>query len=288
MKRSKKSVELFELDVMDARGLIELSASVGWDYDEAEVATLLSSSFKIYGHKNSEGQVVSSAAIIQYDRRLASIGMVIVHSDYRGLGLGKEVMQKCIESGRDRSILLIATPDGQPLYEKLGFTVVDSVHKYLCDKYKPTNLKKISGISIEAFKDEELEDILELDGAAFGEKRSIFLRNRLQQSYQCIVVKDENSRIIGFGLSVLGSVNMILGPVVAPDHRIAELIIDRLASKHQGKLRVDVPSGQEKLMAFLEQSGFVKVSNPPVMAIHTKEMPYRNDTLYTIASQAYG
>lgn len=142
MKRSKKSVELFELDVMDARGLIELSASVGWDYDEAEVATLLSSSFKIYGHKNSEGQVVSSAAIIHYDRRLASIGMVIVHSDYRGLGLGKEVMQKCIESGRDRSILLIATPDGQPLYEKLGFTVVDSVHKYLCDKYNPTNLKK--------------------------------------------------------------------------------------------------------------------------------------------------
>ncbi|CAM3899085.1 GNAT family N-acetyltransferase [Mesobacillus thioparans] len=288
MKPSKKLIELVELNVRDARGLIELSASVGWDYDEEEVATLLSSSYKIYGHKNSEGQVVSSAAIIHYDRMLASIGMVIVHSDYRGLGLGKEIMQKCIDSGRDRSILLIATPDGQPLYEKLGFTVVDYVHKYLCDKFNPTNLEDISEISIEAFKDEELEDILELDGAAFGEKRSVFLRNRIQQSNQCIVVKDENSRIIGFGLSVLGSVNLTLGPVVAPDQRMAELIIDRLASNHQGKLRVDVPSGQEKLMAFLEQSGFVKVSNPPVMAIHTKEMPDRNHTLFTIASQAYG
>lgn len=288
MKLHNNALELVELNESDTRGLVELSASVGWDYDEEEVETLLSSSHKIFGHKNSDGKHVSSAAVIHYDHKLASIGMVIVHSSYRGLGLGRGVMQRCINCTLDRSIMLIATADGQPLYERLGFKVIDFVHKYLCDKYAPPKLPNISEISIEVFKDEQLEDVIELDGGAFGDKRSLLLRNRIQQSNQCIVVKDENSRIIGFGLSVLGPVNMTLGPVVAPDTRIAELIIDRLASDHQGKLRVDVPSSQEKLMAFLEQSGFVKVNNPPVMAIHTREMPTRNHTLFTIASQAYG
>lgn len=281
-------VELVELNEKDTRGLVDLSASVGWDYDEGEVGTLLSSSYKMFGHKNRDGKLVSSAAIIPYDHKLAWIGMVIVHNSYRSLGLGKDVMKKCIECARDRSILLIATAEGQPLYEKLGFTVVDSVHKYLCEKYAPPKLAIKSDISIEAFKEEQLVDVIELDGAAFGEKRSIFLRNRIQQSHQCLVVKDENSRIIGFGLSVLGPVNLVLGPIVAPNTRIAELIIDRLACDHKGKLRVDVPSGQENLMAFLEQRGFVKVNNPPVMAIRTREMPPRNQTLFTIASQAYG
>lgn len=288
MKLFNEALELVELNESDTRGLVELSASVGWDYDEEEVATLLSSSHKIFGHKNRDGKLVSSAAIIPYDEKLASIGVVIVHPDYRGLGLGKEVMQKCIDCARDRFILLIATSDGKPLYEKLGFTVVDSVHKYLCGKYDPPSLANLSGMTIEAFKEEYLKNIIELDGAAFGDKRSVFLRNRIQQSNQCFVVKDENSRIIGFGLSILGPVNLILGPVVAPDYRIAQLIIDRLASKHQGKLRVDVPSGQEKLMAFLEHSGFEKVNIPPVKAIHTDKMPSRNGTLFTIASQAYG
>ena len=288
MKLNREALELADLNEGDTRGLVELSASVDWDYDEDEVGTLLSSSYKIFGHKNSDGKLVSSAAVILYDHKLASIGMVIVHSDYRGLGLGKEVMQNCMDCALDRSIMLIATADGQPLYEKLGFTVVDSVHKYLCDKYAPPNLKNISEISIETFKEEQLEEVIELDEGAFGDKRSNFLRNRIQQSNQCIVVKDENSRLIGFGLSVLGPVNMIIGPVVAPDYQIAQLIIHRLACDHQGKLRVDVPSGQEKLMGFLEQSGFVKVNNPPIMAIHTTEMPPRNHTLFTIASQAYG
>jgi predicted GNAT family N-acyltransferase len=287
MKLLNGNLELYELNESDAKGLVELSASVGWDYDEEEIRTFFSSARQIYGHKNSEGKIVSSAAIIPYDNNLACIGMVIVHSDYRGLGLGKKVTQKCVDNASGRSILLIATAEGKPLYQKIGFMVVDSVHKYLCSEYIPARLVPHSGLTIEAFKEEHLEKVIDLDGAAFGDKRSLFLRNRIKQANQCIVVK-KDSRVIGFGLSVLGTVNLILGPVVAPDTQIAELIIDYLASNHKGNLRIDVPSGHEKLMAFLEQTGFTKVSNPPVMAIHTNKMPSRKNTLFAIASQAYG
>ena len=95
------------------------------------VRTVMSSG-KIYGHKNTVGKIVPSAAIIPYDTDLASIGMVIVNEEYRGLGLGKKVTQKCIDSvSQNTLIMLISTEDGKPLYEKLGFINVDSVHKYL-------------------------------------------------------------------------------------------------------------------------------------------------------------
>lgn len=182
---NKIELKLVEFDKYDVLGLVELSTSVGWDYDEYEVRTVMASG-KIYGHKNTVGKIVSSAAIIPYDTNLASIGMVIVNEDYRGLGLGKKATQKCIDSvSQNTSIMLISTEDGKPLYERLGFSTVDSVHKYLSDNYIPTNLFNYPQITLERYKEEEIHKIIELDSAAFGDKRGELLLNRINQSKQC-------------------------------------------------------------------------------------------------------
>ena len=285
---NKIELKLVELDKYDVLGLVELSTSVGWDYDEYEVRTVMASG-KIYGHKNTVGKIVSSAAIIPYDTNLASIGMVIVNEDYRGLGLGKKATQKCIDSvSQNTSIMLISTEDGKPLYERLGFSTVDSVHKYLSDNYIPTNLFNHPQITLERYKEEEIHKIIELDSAAFGDKRGELLLNRINQSKQCLVVKNQNGKIIGFGLSILGPENLLIGPIVAPNSQTAALIIDGLVINHQGKIRIDVPSSNDELMLFLEKSGFIKVSNPPIMIKNSIKMPYRNKELFAIAAQIFG
>ncbi len=285
---NKIELKLVEFDKYDVLGLVELSTSVGWDYDEYEVRTVMASG-KIYGHKNTVGKIVSSAAIIPYDTNLASIGMVIVNEDYRGLGLGKKATQKCIDSvSQNTSIMLISTEDGKPLYERLGFSTVDSVHKYLSDNYIPTNLFNYPQITLERYKEEEIHKIIELDSAAFGDKRGELLLNRINQSKQCLVVKNQNGKIIGFGLSILGPENLLIGPIVAPNSQTAALIIDGLVINHQGKIRIDVPSSNDELMLFLEKSGFIKVSNPPIMIKNSIKMPYRNKELFAIAAQIFG
>ncbi|PAE87444.1 GNAT family N-acetyltransferase [Shouchella clausii] len=286
---NKPILELVQFDKCDVPGLIELSASVGWDYDENEIGTVLSSG-KIFGHKNAEGKIVSSAAIIPYDTSLASIGMVIVNKNYRGMGLGKETTKKCIESvSKDTAIILIATEEGKPIYEKIGFKTVDYVHKYLCDNSKTLSKPfNNSDVIIEEFSGDDINEILTLDEGAFGEKRSLFLMNRIRQSEKCLVVKDNNGKIVGYGLSILGPINLILGPIVAPNFQTASLLIDKLSSKHQGKLRIDVPSGNEEFMLILEKNGFVKVSQPPIMVINSVNMPIRNNTLFGIAAQIFG
>jgi predicted GNAT family N-acyltransferase len=281
-------LELVEFDKYDVSDLIELSASVGWDYDEHEIKTVMSSG-KIYGHKNSVGKIVSSAAIIPYDTDLASIGMVIVNEEHRGLGLGKKATQKCIDSvSQNTSIMLISTEEGKTLYENLGFNTVDYVHKYLSNNYIPNKLFINREITLDEYSEKDINEIIELDAAAFGDRRRKLLLNRINQSKHCLVVRNEKGKIIGFGLSILGPVNLLIGPIVAPDQKTAALIIDRLVLNHQGKLRIDVPSNNDELMLFLEKSGFVKVSNPPIMIKNSINMPNRNKELFAITAQIFG
>ncbi|MBH0157328.1 GNAT family N-acetyltransferase [Fictibacillus sp. 5RED26] len=277
-----------QLNDNDVSSLIELSSSVGWDYDDHEIKTILSSG-KIHGHKTPEGKIVTSAAIIPYDTNLASIGMVIVHSDYRGLGLGKAVTQQCMASvSKKTSIMLISTDEGKTLYESLGFRTVDVVHKFLCENFVSESFEVSNEFTLETYKVEDFHQMMEVDAAAFGDQRSKFLLNRIEQCKQCIVVKNQNSHIIGFGLSVQGPINLIVGPIVAPDFKTAASIMKELASNHHGKLRIDVPSGQHDFMTFLHTCGFNKVNDPPIMMKNSSTMPNRNQELYAIAAQVFG
>ncbi|MDX8342252.1 GNAT family N-acetyltransferase [Rossellomorea sp. YZS02] len=288
MSTSKNStLHIVEFNKKDIPGLIELSESVGWDYDEHEIGTVMSSG-KVIGHKNAEGRIVSSAAIIPYETSVASIGMVIVNKEYRGLGLGREATQQCMNSlSSYMDIMLISTEDGKPLYEKMGFQMVDHVHKYICDTYSSPNCL-CETITVEQFKESDLHKIIKLDEAAFGDQRSNFLKNRINQSEECVVAKDNIGNIVGFGLSIGGPINLIIGPIVASDAQVASMILDKLAIGYQGKLRIDIPSGNEAFLKAVEKSGFINVSNPPIMMFHSTNMPERNGELFGIAAQVFG
>jgi predicted GNAT family N-acyltransferase len=126
-------IKIKRLNESDIPSLIKLSQSVEWDYDVAEIQTVLNSGV-IYGHKNKQGDLVSSAAILSYGNDLASIGMVIVHKDYRGYGLGKELIRLCLKTvPENMPIMLISTEQGKGLYKSFGFKEVSYVHKYLCE-----------------------------------------------------------------------------------------------------------------------------------------------------------
>ena len=47
--------------------------------------------------------------------------MIIVDAALRGRGLGRAVMEQIIDLAGPREMRLVATTDGLPLYEKLGF-----------------------------------------------------------------------------------------------------------------------------------------------------------------------
>jgi GNAT superfamily N-acetyltransferase len=46
---------------------------------------------------------------------------VVVHPEYRGRGIGTEIMKRLIASAHTKRVLLYAAPGKEPFYRKLGF-----------------------------------------------------------------------------------------------------------------------------------------------------------------------
>lgn len=269
--------------------LIGLSEKVGWDYDEPEIKTIMASG-RVYGHMTTTGEIIACAAIVPYKEDLASLGMVIVHPDYRRLGLGKAATMKCVQSLPDSvPIILISTPEGKPMYEQLGFKLVDGVQKFVCDSYQtqPMNFD-MSEYTIEPFQSSYLPQIVELDQAACGVRRDKFLAVRIEQAKDAIVAKNNSGNVVGYALSIRGTVNLLIGPIVAPNHDVAMNLLDRLVIGNKNRIRIDIPQGQTEFGSVLMRYGFRMVSQPPIMVLNRDELPKRSGQLFGIAAQVFG
>ena len=280
--------KVYQLNDRDVDQLVRLSQRIGWDYDPAEVGTVLASG-NILGHKNGRGELLSSAAIISYTN-WASLGMVIVSPDYQGIGLGKEITSACVDLVPESTpIMLISTDEGKPLYKRLGFRTLSHVYKCLCQTPLTHQPDPLPGdLQMTTVTPEEIAKISLLDQGATGGDRKQFLTIRLQQATKKIAIRDYDGRMVGFGFSVQTPENLILGPIVAPDDKVATALVYKLAEQHQGTLRIDIPYGKESFLSRLEQAGFRKVRQPPVMVANSTRIPKRNGTLYGIAAQVFG
>ncbi|PGQ01794.1 GNAT family N-acetyltransferase [Bacillus cereus] len=268
--------------------IVSLSSYIGWDYNREEIETIFNAG-NVYGVWNEREELIASAAIILYGEKLASIGMVIVPPDYKGRGIGKIITEACVKSvSAHTPIMLIATDEGKPLYEKLGFRAVSYVSKYICNSYNAKDYCVRNEDYVMNYEEGDLEKIIKIDEYAFGTNRKEFLKKRIMQSEQCIVVRDKEQNILGYGLSIQTPENKIIGPVVAKNDEMTMRIVHDLARGHNGKLRMDVPEGKNDFMKELEVAGFKKVNTPPIMMKNSNRLLKRNSELYSIAAQIFG
>lgn len=268
--------------------IVVLSSYIGWDYNREEIETIFDSGI-VYGVWNERKKLIASAAIILYGEALASIGMVIVHPDYKGRGIGKVITNSCMNSVSARTpIMLIATDEGKPLYKKIGFRVVSYVSKYICNSYNANHKCAEAEEYMMGYKEEDLEGIIKIDEGAFGTSRNEFLKQRIMQSDQCVVVKDTKENVVGYGISIQTPENKIIGPIVAKNDAMAMRIVHALARGHNGKLRMDVPEGKDNFLKELEIAGFKKANIPPIMLKNSDQLLKRNNELYSIAAQIFG
>ncbi len=284
------NLNLYQLDRHDIDALIRLSASVGWDYDAAEVNTLLTAGC-LFGHKTSHGDLVSSAAIVPYAPTFAFLRMVIVHPQYQRRGLGDAVTAAARDTMPAGScVALVATPDGRGLYEKMGFEAVTTVHKYVRSRTaagSPTHLRVASAVALQAMHAKDLARVAELDASAFGVDRQAFLRQRWQQSATSWIATDD-AKVMGYALGIKGPVNWILGPLVARDDHYASQLAAQIMASTTDAVRIDVPSPHAEWAADeLVRRGFVKVAEPPIMTYLGRPLP-TGQGLYALAAQVFG
>src|ERR1035438_7951080 len=121
------------LEKCDIDPAVQLSTSAGWNQTASDWRMLMQLSpdgcFGIHG----DGNLVATATLMCYDRRLGWIGMVLTHADYRRRGLARALLEHVVEHAdalRIESLKLDATDQGQPLYESLGFRMEQVVERW--------------------------------------------------------------------------------------------------------------------------------------------------------------
>ena len=186
------------------------------------------------------------------------IGNLIVHSDYRGRGLGAELMKKAIKFLQDsgvQSIRLDAVQRAVSLYRRLGFR----------EEFRSLRYRGVAQSSKDAWAanmgEADLEDVIELDEAYFGISRGVML-NRVYAEYpeHCFTVW-EGSKIEGYIMAKEGDPVNRVGPWICNPEKpkLAGQLWNSLMQSFKGEeMWIGIPEENRTSVDIVEATGFIE------------------------------
>ncbi|MBB3646650.1 putative N-acetyltransferase YhbS [Rhizobium sp. BK619] len=258
---------------------LKLSRQAGWPHrpEDWEMAHALSE-----GVVAIEGdRVVGTVLVTPYKQDCATINMVIVDEAMRGRGLGRKLMQAAIELAGDRPLRLVATADGLPLYEKLGFSQTGRILQHqgiAAECAAPTATSAAATTDFSA--------ITELDRQAFGADRADLIAYLARVGELAVVRCD--GRVTGFAVLRSFGRGEVIGPVIAGNVEDAKALVTHFIARRPGVfLRVDTTAAAG-LSGWLAEQGFAHVGGG--IAMMKPSIPAADSvaTIFALANQALG
>jgi GNAT superfamily N-acetyltransferase len=204
-----------------------------------------------------QGEPVGTITTTKYGPELAWIGMLLVHPERRRLGIGTALLRQAIshlEADGVSCVKLDATPEGQPLYARMGFKCEWGFHRW--ERVGPPprsspqrNVRPLTAVDTKA--------IQQLDATALGVPRQRWLSGMLQNVFRG-VVSETAGQITGFGLLREGARALYLGPIVATNPAETAGIIAALLSQCAPQRLVfwDVPERNTPAVRFARELQF--------------------------------
>ncbi|MFJ8536625.1 GNAT family N-acetyltransferase [Streptomyces sp. NPDC093591] len=271
---SLAALPIRRLTPRDLIACADLSEDRGWPREEHKWGFLLTAG-KGYGIDDPDGGLVSACVVTEYgpgphDRLdLGAIGMVLVAERHSRQGIGRRLMRHVVSAMGTTPLTLHATPNGQPLYEELGFKVTGRA-EMLCGHFTPGP----SGPSVvtRGATAEDLTEILRLDEDVFGADRTHII-TRLPAFADQLRVAEENGRIIGYAGAWPNMATQVVGPLIARDTETAKALIASLAAHSDRPLRTDIDVRHEELLAWAKECGLASVAFNAVMTYGISELP---------------
>ncbi len=191
------------------------------------------------------GTVIGTALCWKHGPQRASLGLVIVSDAYQGRGIGRTLMQMLLAEAGDRVTFLHATPAGQPLYEKLGFSVCGLLNQHQGRVTETLPVALPDGLHLRDAQAGDVAVLSDLATRATGLERHAMLAALFQVGTGVVLERD--GAIIGFSVFRSFGRGYVIGPVVATasadDLHAKALIGHWLAGRENEYIRVDVPDG---------------------------------------------
>jgi predicted GNAT family acetyltransferase len=207
---------------------------------------------------------IGAAIILEGTAWLAHI---IVSPENRKQGIGSEITSHLLDLARERgckTVSLIATELGRPVYQKVGFA--DQEEYVFYERETPLADRKIPE-NISGFREEHRAGILELDRILSGEVRGCLLAPKMDGAY----VHLSKGRVDGYYLPDLGE-----GLVMADNERSG---LDLLRLKLSRSNRNVLPAGNLPGMNLMLENGFKETKRATRM-VRGQRFPWQPDKMF--------
>ena len=252
---------------------LSAAADEGWIYDPWEFRFLLDNfplgCWVACSHDRPVGFVTAAC----YGSS-GWIGNLLVREEMRGNGVGRELFRRSLGALDDAgvgTVWLTASPDGEPLYGKLGFAPVDRIARW-----------RRSGMSVAPFRQcltgYFLADMEETDARGWGDRRSSLLSVVAQRGH---VVQEPG----GFCILQQTGGYVQVGPwgCVKPDAAARLLLQAVAAAPSSTDIVLDAPESNEHGMMLLGGNGFVARGRTTLMC-RGRRPAYTSRNIYALAS----
>ncbi|MBN2386150.1 MAG: GNAT family N-acetyltransferase [Anaerolineales bacterium] len=184
------------------------------------------------------------------------LGNIVVRPAFRGQGIGTALTGGLVNFFASRGVtsqILIATPLGEPVYKKFGFTTRSSYIFLRNEQPPPPEI----AAGLRPARPEDAAHILALDLAVTGEPRQDFLTRFLEYAW---VHARPAGGIAGFFLPELEA-----GPVIATD-QAAGLALLRF-KLGLGSTHLVIPSSNQAAQDYLAEAGYMPYNTAPRMVL---------------------
>lgn len=282
----EKAVHWVAFEPQHLKDALALSRQAQWPHRLEDWSLALAISQGMVAVDAESSQVVGSVLMTPYGDDAATINMVIVDEGWRGQGLGRRLMDHAMALAGDRPLRLVATSDGLPLYEKLGFREVGTVlqHQGEAGPVPPLATDDVTPAGTG-----DRAAIAALDRQAFGADRGPLLERFA--GIGSFTLLRRNGVPVGFAALRDFGRGQVIGPVVAPDADGAKALIGPIVAAHPGKfLRVDT-TADTGLGPWLADCGLrpvgggIAMRRPAPAAVPPSTSPV---STFALASQAFG
>ncbi|MFF7239447.1 GNAT family N-acetyltransferase [Streptomyces collinus] len=269
---SPAALPVRRLTLRDLRACADLSEDRGWPREEHKWGLLLTAG-KGHGVDDPDGGLVAACVVTEYGAwnrtDLGAIGMVLVAERHARRGIGRSLMRHVLAAMGTTPLTLHATPNGQPLYEELGFKVTGRA-EMLRGRFVPGG--RDVEVATRAATAEDLPAILRLDEEVFGADRTPLI-TRLPAFADQLRVAEDGGRIIGYAAAWPNEDTHVVGPLIARDTETAKALVASLAAHSDRPLRTDVDVRHEELLTWTKERGLASVAFNAVMTYGITELP---------------
>jgi GNAT superfamily N-acetyltransferase len=252
-------MQLRTMSEQDIAAGMRLKEIAGWNQTASDWKCFLKASPAGCFVAEVDGQVRGTAATISYEHRFAWVGMVLVDPEFRGQGIGTRLLEKAIaylDATKIPAIKLDATPQGRPLYEKLGFTPEYEIARLILKR--PPKTPDAQPVSQSASVDpNQLQAIAAADKELFGASRSDLLCSLHQNAPELTVAEWQNGDLQAYAFGRHGSFADQLGPWMATDSQAARRLLESFLRRCSGeRLVVDCFEANQMAGQLVRAQGF--------------------------------